>query len=375
MLKGLHLTLLIGPGGPVPALPAVVDALTAVQVTAGRDRSGFQLSFAVSQKSPLLTTLVPAGYFDPIVTRVIIIVTVAGTPQVLVDGVVTRQEMMPSNEPGQSTLTITGEDLSVLMDVVELPFLRYPGMPELAIVNLILAKYLVFGVVPVVIPPIFFDVPAPQRAIPVQKGTDLQYIKLLAKRSGYVFYIEPGPAPGASLAYWGPDIRVPVPQPALSVNMDAHSNVESMSLSLDGLAKKIIVLTVMDPITGRIPIPLPVPNISLVRPPLGARLTPPAKIEFPDGMAKLTPARALSRALGIVFTASDAITGNGSLNVLRYGRVLRARALVGVRGAGLAYDGMYYVQSVTHNITRGEYKQSFTLSRDGLISQTPRVVA
>ena len=37
------------------------------------------------------------------------------------------------------------------------------------------------------------------------------------------------------------------------------------------------------------------------------------------------------------------------------------------------YDGLYYVNSVTHNIKRGEYKQSFNLSRDGLISNTPVV--
>jgi len=49
--------------------------------------------------------------------------------------------------------------------------------------------------------------------------------------------------------------------------------------------------------------------------------------------------------------------------------------LVGVRGAGLAYDGLYYVDSVTHNVKRGEYKQNFSLSRDGLISNTPRLVA
>jgi hypothetical protein len=47
--------------------------------------------------------------------------------------------------------------------------------------------------------------------------------------------------------------------------------------------------------------------------------------------------------------------------------------LVGVRGAGLTYDGLYYVDSVTHNIQRGQYKQSFQLSRDGLISITPKV--
>jgi hypothetical protein len=48
--------------------------------------------------------------------------------------------------------------------------------------------------------------------------------------------------------------------------------------------------------------------------------------------------------------------------------------MVGVRGAGLAYDGLYYVNSVTHNLKRGEYKESFQLSRDGLISNTPKVV-
>jgi hypothetical protein len=49
--------------------------------------------------------------------------------------------------------------------------------------------------------------------------------------------------------------------------------------------------------------------------------------------------------------------------------------LVGVRGAGISYDGLYYVESVTHNLKRGEYKQNFTLSRDGLISQLPVVPA
>ena len=58
---------------------------------------------------------------------------------------------------------------------------------------------------------------------------------------------------------------------------------------------------------------------------------------------------------------------------MRYGRVLKARELVGVRGAGLAYDGLYFVKSVTHNVKRGEYKQSFQLARDGLVSLTPVV--
>ena len=374
MLKGIHLTLMIGPAVPVPAPESVMNALTSLQVNISKDRSGFQLTFAVSKKSLLLTTMLPAGYFDPMITRVIIVVTLRGMPNVLMDGIVTRQELAPSNEPGESTLTITGEDLSVLMDVIEMPFMRYPGMPEIARVNLILAKYAALGIIPAVIPPIFTDVPTPNREIPTQTGTDLSYIRLLASRHGYIFYVEPGSAPGTNIAYWGPDIRIPNPQSALNINMDAHTNLESLSFSLDGLAKKIVVITIFDPVTGKITIPIPLPNISVLRPPLGARPTPPAKVEFPESISKLNPAQAAARALGIVFKASDAISGSGSLDVLRYGRILRSRQLVGVRGAGLAYDGLYYVNSVTHNIKLGEYKQSFNLSRDGLMSLTSRVV-
>jgi hypothetical protein len=75
MLQGIHLTLLIGPAVPVPVPQAVMDAITSVQVTSSKDTSGFQLVFAISKNSMLLTTLLPTGYFDPISTRVIVIVT------------------------------------------------------------------------------------------------------------------------------------------------------------------------------------------------------------------------------------------------------------------------------------------------------------
>lgn len=374
MLKGIHLTLMIGPGVPIPAPRPVVEALTSVQVNSDRDRSGFQLTFSVGKRSPLLTTMLPAGYFDPMITRVVITVTLKGMPTVLMDGLVTRQELSPSSEPGQSTLTVTGEDLSIAMDVVELsrPF---PAMPEIAQLYVILAPYAALGIVPVVIPPFVSFVQSPTDGWYSQANeTDKGYIRRLASNAGYVFYVEPGPLPGQSIAYFGPDVRIPVPQPALNVNMDAHTNVESLSFSLDGLAKKILVVTIMDPVTGKIPIPIPMPNLNALKPPLGARLTPPSRVEFPRDMARLDPAEAAQRIIGKSFSAPQMISGSGSLDVLRYGRVLRSRMLVGVRGASLAYDGMYYVDSVTHNIKRGEYKQNFTLSRDGLISQTPSVL-
>src|SRR4051812_16181655 len=154
MLKGVHLTLLIGPAVPVPAPKVVMQALQSISVTSGKDRSGFQITFSVGKDSTLLKTMLPAGYFDPITTRVCIIATVAGFPHVLMDGLVTQQELAPSNEPGQSTLTITGEDLSLAMDIVDL-VIPYPNIPSIARVYLLLAKYAFLGIIPLAIPPIF----------------------------------------------------------------------------------------------------------------------------------------------------------------------------------------------------------------------------
>jgi phage protein D len=88
----------------------------------------------------------------------------------------------------------------------------------------------------------------------------------------------------------------------------------------------------------------------------------------------MNPVQALGLGLAEASRSQDSVTATGSLDVKRYGRLLRARQLVGVRGVGVAYDGLYYVKSVTSTITRtGDFKQQFELTRNGLISITPRI--
>lgn len=375
MFDTIHVTLFVGPM-PAPPMPAplpVVEALRSIEVNSSRDRSGFQISFSLGKTSPLHLALLPAGFFDPMLTRVIIVATVRGFPQVLIDGVVTRQEMQPGTQPGQAVLTLTGEDLSIMMDVLEVR-MPFPAMADNVRITTILAKYALLGVAPVVLPPPVLTVDSPTSRFDSQQGTDRAYIKSLADQCGYAFYVEPGPLPGQSIAYFGPDIRVPLPQPALNVNMDAETNVETLNFSVDGLAKKSTVMFLYDFLTKKIPIAVPIPDFNPMHPPLGLRPTPPAHITFAEDTTRLSPTEAAKRAFGIMRQSIDAIRGTGTLNVASYGRALRARMLVGVRGAGLTYDGLYYVESVSDHIKRGEYKQSFQLSRDGMVTQTPVVV-
>jgi len=373
VLRGIHLTLMVGKAVAIPAPQPVVDALVSAQVTtASQGRSGFQLQFTVAKGSLLETALLPVGYFDPGV-RVILVATVNGLPNVLMDGIVTRQDMAPSSDVGGSRLTVTGEDISVMMGLIEIAGFPFPAMPDFARVELILAKYALLGVTPLVIPSALLDVPFPTDKIPEQQGTDLEYVNALATNAGYVFYVDAGPAPGFNIAYWGPEIRIGVPQPALNVNMDAATNVESISFGFDGLSREQVVVLIQEPIT-KIPIPIPIPDASLLKPPLSLKPAPTLRVKLLSNTAKENPVRAALLGLAETAGASDAVTGSGQLDVLRYGGVLKARGLVGVRGAGPSFDGLYFVKSVTHDIKPGEYTQSFQLAREGLISITPRVV-
>ena len=179
------------------------------------------------------------------------------------------------------------------------------------------------------IPPIMPDIPNPDsRRCRHQVGTDRALPQAARQRLRLRLLRRARPAARRqSIAYFGPDVRIPVPQPALNVNMDAHTNVESLSFSLDGTREEDRRDDDHRPgDAARSPIPIPMPNVSVLRPPLGVRPTPPAKVEFPDDVAHMQSGRGgAARRSASSFGAPDAITGRGTLDVLRYGHVLRSR--------------------------------------------------
>lgn len=373
MQGGIKLSLLIGPV-PVLAPVEVVEALSSAKVDAGSGdaQSGFELTFDLPARSSLRTLFLLAGGGGVIpLIRVVLVVRIGGHAESLIDGVVTNVETL-QGEGGVSKLVVKGKDMSALMDFIDLSGIPYPAMPPAVRVLLVLAKYAAFGVIPLVIPSIVEDLPIPVQRIPQQRGSDYAYVTQLAQQCGYVFYLEPGPVPGTSKAYWGPEIRVGEPQPALSVNMDAITNVEELNFNFDK-EKKTMPIVFFQEAISKAPIGIPIPDISPLNPPLGLVPPLPPKIKKLNDTAHMSPLSALMTGLAYAGQHSDSVFGTGRLDVGRYGRLLKSRQLVGVRGAGLPFDGLYYVKSVSHDIKRGEYKQSFELARNALISTFPTV--
>ncbi len=235
--------------------------------------------------------------------------------------------------------------------------------------------------------------------------SDYQYIQFLAARQGYVFYIEPGPLPNMSTAYWGPPKRAGLPQSALTIAAGPDSNIRSISFNYNALAPTTVSGHIQD---SRTNVAAPVLAPTTVRVPLSAM--PAALVNQPNVRQSFLPvtreqaeeqeamsqtgtatasgrsyahartapgldaAEAMARAQATVDASTDnVVTATGELDALEYGSVLKARELVGVRGVGFTYGGNYYVQSVTHTIKEGEYKQKFTLAREGTGALLPLV--
>lgn len=403
-ILGVRLSMLIGPVLPVPAPFELTEALTGVEVThSDGGRSGFQLTFQAGRSGPLDLVDYPL-LLNPLLlkpfNRVVLVVTFGVLPQVIMDGIITQVQLSPNEQPGASTITVTGEDVSVMMDMRE-RIMPYPAMGDMERVYLVLAPYIaLFQMTPVVIPPVFSSYPSPTEEIPVQTTTDLQYVTRLAHRHGYVFFVKPGPAPLTNVAYWGPPVRTGLPPPVgpmtfpqktLSVNMGPGSNVENISFTNDALAPTMVQGVIQDaelnmpvpvltvPFSTRVPlVPFPAlifnqPNVRVTN----LDVTPVESLvrgrdPHARSMQGLNLVEAMARAQAQVDESTDrVVTASGTLDALLYGGVLESRGIVGLRGAGFSYDGFYYVQSVTHSIRKGEYKQSFNLSREGTGSLTP----
>ena len=373
-LLGIRLILWIGRAVPLPAPYPVSVALVRVEVTNDAETGdGFQLTLTLGKDPASDYGLLQSRILHPM-TKVAIGVLLGTSFETLINGVITHHQITPSNEPGLSTLTVMGRDLTVLLDLEDANQ-EYRNQPDNIITTRVLTNYTQHGIVPATILPTA-DIPLELFRIPRQQETDLQLINRLAGQNGYVFYLEPI-ALGVSNAYWGPDTRIGIPQPSLTLNMGSSTNLTSLNFSNDALAPVSTEGRVLEPISRQIiPIP-PVPSLRL--PPLTREPALAQRRVQLRHIANRNPAQALAVAAATVSNAPEPVQAEGELDTVQYGHVLRARRPVGVRGAGISYDGNYYVQRVTHSIAIGhqaavgQYTQQFTLRREGIGAQFPVV--
>jgi phage protein D len=207
------------------------------------------------------------------------------------------------------------------------------------------------------------DVPAHPVA---QRGTDLALLRELARRKGYEFFVQGGNA------YFRPAQLTGTPQKLIAVNFGDQTNCTRISIDADGTLPTEAEIAFIDPMTGETPDPVVRTDSGL--PALGARPlsemrgeagVPQARL-VPRRLGCMTQAQAEDYAIGVLRRNAWCVVATGHLNGLRYGRVLRTRKLVTVKGVGEPHNGTYYVRKVRHQLTARTYDMDFELVRNAL---------
>jgi hypothetical protein len=364
---GIDLTLNLN-GSPAPA--SIVRLLKGAEVTLNDEgRSGFQIVFETSRADRSSTGYgLPSNSLLQPFTRVSMVLNFATVKTLLIDGMILHRQLQPGKSPNGALFTVTGEDVSVMMDITAV-IKTFPGMDEGTIASTILGNYSAYASPSVTAPPVVIQ-PTATNYVPVQRGTDRAYLCELASRFGYRFYIKFGSDPSQNRAYWGPPEMSGSPQPSLLVDAGPLTNVISLDAFVDALTPMTVFAQVQDRETDQVSA-ISITSASSSLPTLSSNpiLTTQSTVVnriFEDGEGRLqTEAKAWAQ--GVVDQSTyDAVRLEGEVDPLRYGRALQPRSVVELAGAGSTFDGKYYVKRVTHVIERRSYRQGFTLTREGL---------
>ncbi|UUZ47653.1 phage baseplate assembly protein V [Massilia sp. B-10] len=321
------------------------------------DFDGFRMTFSMGRDTLLDYGLLASGVLDP-PNRVIILVSIGIMPQVLIDGIITNHQVSPSNRPGESTLNVFGKDISVKLSLEEKSE-TYPNQPDSVIVTRLIIRLRHAGPGADGYAHHRRADPGGPRAVPAGHRPHLHPRAGHPQRLRVLHRTDRRPRRQYRVLGAG--------QPARHTAVGAdhehgrrHQCGRPDLVQLRRLGPAQPQVTIVEPFT-KMSIAIPVP--SGLTPPLSLQWLQSLRTTLPRDSSNLNPVQAGLRAASSASQSSDAVTGTGEVDAVRYGQVLRARKLVGVRGVGFSYDGNYYVREVTHRIRRGEYKQSFSITR------------
>lgn len=372
-LLGIRLILKMGKDRPKAVPYDVIMALSSIEITDNAvERDTFQMTFTAGKKQARDFGILRSGLFEP-KTRVAVALQIGATTEPLMSGIVTHFQLNPSNNVGMSTFTVTGEGIDLALDMKE-KNAQFEQQSDTTILRQIIDDYAQYGLqLDVAGVAENLEQPDNNRLIPRQYATDLQYIQQMAGRNGYVFYSDPL-LNGDVRVYWGPEVRRGPRQPALSMNMGPLTNVTRLDFTQDTrtpFTTQGSRLQSDDDQTSNEDIP---PPTSFDVDDLAASETPAAdRTVLMRDIAKFTTSYADRRANELMKAKFNAVSVSGEVDTVRYGSIMKAGGLIGLRGAGALYNGDYYVSQVVHSLQTGQYVQRFTLKREGLGATSSKV--
>lgn len=204
----------------------------------------------------------------------------------------------------------------------------------------------------------------------VQRGTDWDFVQRLARRNGFVCYLEPDPATGKTAAFFRPRAVTGTPQADLTVLREGANLLWiDFQLVMSGPAR--VRGAALDPIEKRLVRGDGAPALAA----MGEALLD-AEIEAgltgagaAAAVALLRDPQPLDQAIAAAAAAATdrallAVEARGEVDPALYRGLLRARRPVLVKGVGRLFAGAYYVRAVRTTLEEGALRQTFVAERN-----------
>ena len=380
MLGGVTYTVFIGLP-PLPLPPPLLNVLQKIEVeTSTEMASVFRLRFGMARTDFGDWDVIMPQYeellFRPLTPVQIRVKVGIEIPKAVINGYITHQQVLYDDEGGASAMEISGMDATMLMNLQEKQ-IPWPQPTDETIAAAVFGQY---KILPIVSPTFPSKLDPTERT--VQRGTDIRFLRRLAQRNGFECFVQPQAQSGVDFGYFGPPNNIPgMHEAVLNVKMGAETNVSEFKIRYDMVKPTMAVSAGIDVTTRALNVALSVLPPATISPTGG--LYP---VGVPMGVQEATlralggvhpppivlPAQTGQMTVPGLTAATQAITNRSSWAVVAEGTlgadvgVLYVGATVNIRGAGLAFNGAYYVTRVSHTFDCGAYTQKFEARRNAI---------
>jgi hypothetical protein len=347
--------------------PAVLQLLTRLEVReSDTDPTVAALRFNLSQSPEGAFSPIDDAVFSPGARLVLDVEAPGGNSVRLFEGHITHVRPHFEGIESNCYVEILAMDAAVLLDAEERAA-SYPDMTDTEAAEEIFGRYNIA----------FSGEPTGARheaskQLLMQRMTDWDFLRQLARRNGFVCYLEPDATSGNVTGHFKPKAVGDTPQADLSVLREG-ANLTWIDLQWVATGPVRYTGAAIDPIAKRMVRADGAPTLS----PLGEALLD-RDVEAGLTGAGATGATALLRdppplepaiaALGSAATdqALFAVEARGELNSALYRGLLRARRPVLIKGVGRMFAGAYYVRAVRTTFEEGSLRQTFVAERNAL---------
>jgi len=278
--------------------------------------------------------------------------------ETLIDGYITHLKPQIEQDPTKCIIEVWGMDKSIRMDRIEV-LKAWTNKTDSDIAREILKKYSL-------IPDVESTTVVHNEKVStiVQRETDIQFLKRLAERNGFVCYVE------SSTGYFKKPVLSKPPTAELRFDFDENAVLKTISVEVNGVSPTGAKMYQVDRLNKKtVSVEVSKSNwkkLGLSTPDSLCTSIFKSPVVFAGKNAATGSQEMKALCEGMVSEAEMFVTLRGEVAANKLGKVIKTGQIVKISGVGDMYGGLYYLSHVTHSFSKSGYIQHIEARRNGL---------